>query len=283
MITFNEFIDTDIDETKIIIDYYLNYLEEFSNKEFPFDEQIKLKGIGNKFVTSIFKTTYINPDKKIQYIELLKMFDSNYMISESKSMASILKTLFNDKKEIKINRRKRLYAQLYSFTLDLVFESKEKTTYYDQLRINDFFTPDKSNKDRIKELINEAIDIINKDDSLTDKTKESIISYLEKAINDLSIEHVNWNKFLGRIKETIIILGAVGSFAGCILPFAQAQNKLEEAANILQNTSINYNYQTINNTYNIKNLKQLGVMNAIIALPESENIPKEIEIKTRNY
>ncbi|MFA6581000.1 MAG: hypothetical protein WCS79_04285, partial [Paludibacter sp.] len=115
-------------------------------------------------------------------------------------------------------------------------------------------------------------EIIKEDYSLKEKTKKSIIEYLEIALNELDREYVNWTKFIGRIKETIIVLGALGTFTGeFVSPLFNAREKLENATTVIQNTSINVNYNVISDTFNIQNIHQISSIKNLIALPSNDN------------
>lgn len=161
------------------------------------------------------------------------------------------------------------FQDLYSKTIELLNEATDKTMRFDSLKINDFYKPDNSNKNKIKELILEAIGIIEADDSLTEETKKSIIDYLNTAIIELERERVNWSRFLGRIKETVIVLGALGSLVGGVSTLINAQEKLEQTTIIIQKTSANLNYNVLNQTFNIHNIQHIESLTQLLELPEN--------------
>ena len=124
----------------------------------------------------------------------------------------------------------------------------------------------------------EAIGIIEVDDSLTEETKKSIIDYLNTAIIELERERVNWSRFLGRIKETVIVLGALGSLVGGVSTLINAQEKLEQTTIIIQKTSANLNYNVLNQTFNIHNIQHIESLTQLLEL--TENTHQENNNKT---
>jgi hypothetical protein len=279
MITFNDFIITEEEDSKKISEFYLDFLSEFSSKGFSFDEQLKLKGAAGKFLNSIDRATYIGLAKKEQYLDLLDRFQKelgHYRRGEN----SAFRTIFPNLRKSKLIRLQDAFQELYSFTLELINEATKNTMYFDDLKVNDFYKPDNSNKTKIKELIEEAIGLIMDDRSLTEKSKKNLIEYLEKAVKELERERVNWNRFLGRIKETAIVLGALGSFAAGTSTLFSAQEKLEQATIVVQKTSVNFNFNVLNATFNVQNIQHIGTINTMLELPENKDIQDVEEIKS---
>jgi hypothetical protein len=285
MITFNEFLNTSAEDSQKIFEFYLNFLGEFSGKDFPFDEQLKLKGAGGKFLSSIDSTTYIGKDSKEQYIALLDKFQNEFKLYRRRIGKPLLfRFLYPINDKTRLYRLQDTFQELYSATLELINEATNKTYYFDDLKVNNFFRPDNSNKQKIKDLINEAIILIREDSTLTEKSKKSIIDYLERAISELERERVNWTRFIGRIKETIIVLGALGSFAGGASSLFQAQEKLEQTTIIIQKTSVNFNFNVLNETFNVQNIQHIGSINNLLELPENKDIQdaEEVDLDEKN-
>jgi hypothetical protein len=271
---FNDFLNIDLEDNDKIIDYYLNYLQNLSNEDFPFEEQLKLRGVGTKFLDSIGRKNVVTTEKKNQYIALIGNLEDDYKRNRQVENLSILFRLLKIKsKKRSLIKLQDSYGELYSNTLSLINDLLRYQRYNsDDLRVNDFFKPEISNKSKVKELIKEAIELIKEDYSLKEKTKKSIIEYLEIALNELDREYVNWTKFIGRIKETIIVLGALGTFTGeFVSPLFNAREKLENATTVIQNTSINVNYNVISDTFNIQNIHQISSIKNLIALPSNDN------------
>lgn len=274
--TFNEYLNLEIEDSHQIFEYYLKYLEDFSSKNFPFDEQLKLKGAGGKFINSIDRTTYISQERQSEYSKLIDELQLDIRKYRRRNSISIISKL------ILLPRNKTLlfviqdsFQKLYSMTLELINESKNKSNFYDNLKINDFYKPDNSNKKKIKDLVNEAIALIRNDDTITTKTKNSIIDYLEISLRELDRERVNWTRFLGRIKETIIVLGALGSLAGGASFLFDAQGKLEQTTTIIQKTSVNINFNILHETFNVQFIQDSSSINRLLELPAEISSDKQ--------
>ena len=128
--------------------------------------------------------------------------------------------------------------------------NKSKRPTIESLGLGGFFNPNRSNKQRAKDLIRAAVKCIDLDDSLSEKAKQSIIQNLEKVVIELDKNNANWTEVFGKLKETIFVLGAVGSLIGgaaALSPLQQARQQLEEATKVIEETSIDINYETINN------------------------------------
>jgi len=271
--TFNEFLNIESDNSDIIFDYYLSYLLELSTKDFPYEEQLKLKGISGKYINCIEKITYISKEKRENYKSLIDEFIveiRNYR--RIKNSSKFITALFFSRKN-KIFHIQEIFEEIYSQTLEYINEASRSTEYStDNLKINDFYKPENSNKKLIKKLIQEAIELIVDDQTITEKTKKQIIDYLNRVLKRLDFEHTNWSKIIGNITEIILVLGALGSFVGGITPLLQAKEKLQESTVIIQKTSINLNYNSINETFNIQNIEQIGELNTtILQLKQTNN------------
>lgn len=272
--TFNDFLNIDGDNSDKIFEYYLNYLLELSSKDFPYEEQLKLKGISGKFINCIEKITYIGKDKRELYIELINQFIielRNYR--RIKNSSNNLTNLLFPSRKNKIFHIQEKFEEIYSHTLEFINEAARSINYnINNIRINGFYKPENSNKKLIKNLIKEAIDLINVDETITEKTKKQIIDYLNQVLRKLEYEHTNWSVVIGNITEIILVLGALGSFVGGISPLFQAKEKLEQTTTVIQKTSINLNYNTINETFNIQNVEKLSEFNTtILKLNENNN------------
>ena len=281
MTTFNDFMNAPLDDSQKISDFYLNFLGEFSNKNFPFDEQLKLKGAGSKFIDSIEKAMiYIGHEKKQKYIDLIDDFQKEFRIYRRiKNTPIILRFVYPTVRKSMVALQE-VFQILYTATLVLINEAMGQTYYFDDIDVNSFFKPENSNKQKIKDLIREAIGLIREDSTLTEITKKNIIEYLEKSLEELERKRVDWARFIGRIKEVVIVLGALGSFAGGANSLFQAKDKLEQSTDVIQKTSVNINFNIISKTFNIQNIKQLNTITNIIELPE--NCTEEIYSATEN-
>ncbi|WP_300671546.1 hypothetical protein [Desulfoluna sp.] len=280
---FNEFINTDFENFQVIFNYYLEFLEELSSKKFPFENVIKIKGAGGKFLNTIEKISYIPPPSKEKYMGLVdEVLDESRNYRQYADKTGLYKFLFPNHTIRILSRLQDSFQKLYSDSLELINDTTSKLYHFDELKLNDFFKPENSNKDIIKNLVNEAIDLIKEDESLTEKSKKIIIEYLEKALKELDYKYVNWTKFIGRIKETVIVLGALGSLIGGAGTLYNAHAKLEQVTETIQKTSVNINYTVLNETFNAQYIQNIGSINTFIKLPEKTDSEIKDKVKISN-
>ncbi len=95
-------------------------------------------------------------------------------------------------------------------------------------------------KKQIRDLIESSIEIIEQDNTLSPSTRKKLITHLHQCLSFL--DNDNKTSFLGYVKEAIIVLGALGSFAGGYYAFSEARSKLEDAEQIVEQSSVNYTY-----------------------------------------
>ena len=133
--TFNEFINTDVQDSRKIFEFYVNFLGEFSNKDFPYNEQLKLKGAGSKFVESIDKTTYISPEKREQYLKLLdKNLIDFKLYRKIEHTPFILRSLYSRGKKTRYFLLQDSFQDLFSKTLELISEASCSSYYFDDCK-----------------------------------------------------------------------------------------------------------------------------------------------------
>ncbi|MFY0481263.1 hypothetical protein ACI6PS_01555 [Flavobacterium sp. PLA-1-15] len=270
--TFTEYLNTDLDNSDLIFEYYLQYLSNLSSKEFPYEEQIQLKATSTKFINCIDNLTYIVKEKKEKYFDLINSIVEDVKVNRRrKDKSKILLFLLGKNGNI-IPKIKDDFEELYSQTLEFIGDASNMRHYrYNNLKLNGFFQPENSNKQQVKELILDAIELIKKDITISDKVKKQIIEYLQRVIKKLDNQYIDWSSVIGCIKETIIVLGALGGFVGGITPLVLAKEKLEETSKVIEKTSININYKTINETFNIQNVERLEQLNNTIFQIEQNN------------
>ncbi len=108
----------------------------------------------------------------------------------------------------------------------------------------DLYIPEGANRLDAERLIQDAIQIIRKDISLTPEARKKIISQLETALSNL--RKGDLKDFFGTVKEVVIILGALGLLAGgYYAAISQAQDKINDAVGIIEKTSINHNFKVL--------------------------------------
>lgn len=144
------------------------------------------------------------------------------------------------------------------------------------LDLFDFYLPDFSNKQRATELIQEVINLIQDENTLSITARKRIIAHLNDALNELKNPKPNWASFFGKIKEVVIVMGAVGSIVGGQCALIDAKNKLEEAIQVINETSINTYY------INLSNNQLTSSSQNISLLPEGLNSVNDKEQHDRN-
>lgn len=272
--TFNEYLYTDSQDIELIFNYYLSFLSEISNTNFPLEKQLQFKGASDKFLNSIEKFTYFETYKREDYEELLNKIESElHELKQIERKPFLLKILpFINSKKKQMYKIQDAFYELYSATMALVNDSIQKDYLYDNLELGEFYIPSKSNKSEITECINEAIECIKEDASITEKSKNALTNHLDKALRDLNSERTNWTRFFGKLKEVSVLLAALGSLAGNANSLYDAITKLEKAAIVIRKTSINISFNILNEVFNVQNMQNIGLLKNTI-LKIEDNVP----------
>lgn len=271
--TFTEYLNTETDNAEDIFEFYLTYLTNFSVNDFPYEENLKLKGVTLKFINCIEKIYYFEKTRKEDFTKLVEKlnFELRFYRNTKRNPSALLDFIIKNRKNRILNLQD-VFEEIYSTSLTLITESTKHREYKNNnLKLDGFYNPENSNKIQIKNLVKEAIELINSDNSITEKTKKQLIDYLNNVLKKLDREHINWSSVIGHIKEVIIVLGALGSCVGGITPLFQAKEKLEETSTVIQKTSVNLNYNSINETFNIQNIEQIGQLNSTILMLNEKN------------
>lgn len=268
---FNEYLYTDIQDIEDIFNFYLSFLNSLSNSKFSEEKQLQLKAASDKFLNSIEKFTYFETSKREDYEDIVRKLEEEFRqsrIIERKSF--FIKMLpFTKKRKHQTYIIQDTFRDLYSSTMRLINDVIQKEYVFDNLEVGDFYQPSKSNKEEIEALIEEAIQIIEDDTSITDFTKRKLTNHLEKAIRDLKSQRTNWTRFFGKLKETTVVLSALGSLAGSSNMLYDAITKIEKASITIRKTSINLSYNVLNEVFNVQNLQNLGLLkNSILKIEE---------------
>lgn len=74
MLTFNDYLNTNPEDSQIVFSFYLNFLGELSSKNFPYEEQLKLVGAGLKFTNTISKISYVKGETIESYSSTIHQF-----------------------------------------------------------------------------------------------------------------------------------------------------------------------------------------------------------------
>jgi len=275
--TLNDYLNLSSTNYQEISKYYLNFLEEFSSKKFPYEKKLQFKGTATKFLNSIEETTYLQKEKQEEYIKIVEQLNKSLSIYERRSKRSkVISLIFPPQSS---HRLESDFEKIYDRTIELINDSNKTLKYRNgDLKMNGFYEPKNSNKAQIKKLILEAIEFIKEDNSITEKSKKQLLEYLNKVLTNLDSEYTNWTDIIGKIKETIIVLGALGGFIGGISPLFDAKEKLEQTTVVIEKTSINLNYNVINETFNHSEILNINPSNSYILQIENnedkENVKK---------
>lgn len=258
---FNDYLNTEVGNSTVIFEYYLNFLKELSSQGFPYEEQLTLKGMALKFINCVEYVTYVVKEDKEKYLNQISLFIDELRVYRRYSDRIGIILIFYPFKKRSLHRVQDSFADIFTVTVDFINAAARMNRFSNNLELNGFYKPENSNKKKIKDLINEAIELLNEDMTLSEKSKKQIVKYLNKALQDLEREHVNWSMFIGRIKETIIVLGALGTIASSVSvvsPLLQIQEKLEETNAIIQTESVNINVNILTETFNVQNIEKFA-------------------------
>jgi hypothetical protein len=254
--------------TDRVFEYFNQYLADMPEKVFLPSSITSAKGLGVKYFDCLERISHSVNEKKDDYFKQIEHFLEACSAYNSYTNP-IIRLLVGNGEERRLNYCEKEHSKLQSLILELYSEAiKYKPSSY-HFELSGLFKPDQSNKGLIKSLIQEALDLIEKDSTLTDKTKAQLISQLRNILNDLNALKINWTISLGKMSEIIIVLGAIGSMIGGVSALREAEEKIRTATEVVKQTSIKINYQVVNdifensNTYNFitlpkPDINQLG-------------------------
>jgi hypothetical protein len=246
ILTLNE---NDPNDLKICYDYLKNYLDNIKNKEeWAIEDVTELNVLIGKFIQ------FANPIKS--------------------DIKDLIKNLRKESNYFEKNIYKREYNLISAtqFEIDSAFHSiyssfleiyKKIDQYYrhqkeDLLDFDGLINYDLSNKKGAQNIIQEAIKLIEDDNTLSKKSKEKIIKYLNDAIQELNKPQTKWKNFFIKIGQVIFVLSALGGIVGGVNAgsnLLEARDKVENANKEIVNTSINVNHMNIENTFKQKKIE----------------------------
>lgn len=271
-----EFLQIDIkcdDSVDLIFQPLIIYMNMIREEKFNYDQAFHLPGVIDKFISLLSfygQETSNLSEATNEFMEILGRVSNFKGTKYVEKTTSVLRRLFDKNKAPKYRPEITIITQVeadirvklgkcFQLLYDKVIKyyNEFKNNYQKEVNLDGFFNPDNSNLEDAKKLINQAIKIIESSDKISDKAKKSILNHIKKALNEIDKPKPNWTITFGRIKETIIILGAIGSLAGGIyggisghIAMNQAKGKLEEAEKIIEKTSINLNHKNIKSIFN---------------------------------
>jgi len=137
-------------------------------------------------------------------------------------------------------------------TYNLVKDGQPKSR---DLDLEGFYNPNHANKSKAKQLLIIAREQIERNLALSTKPKKSLTDFITKAVMEFDKPNSNWTLIFGRLKEVITVLNALESLANSIKgagTLSLARQKIEESIQVVDQTSININYNTMNHIFNIE-------------------------------
>lgn len=274
-----EYIKLDIKNHKdreLIFEVFIQTLSTLPENNFSHQKILLLKNFSEKFWDALREKRYFDDEKK-QFIsdpiEKLRKISRQKEVIKTKSFFIRLLSFKQNPKRLNFELED-IFESLLNKSVKLISESKEFNYLHTHLDIGEFYNPRNSNKNKVKKLLKEAIELLKEDDVFKQKHKNKIIAFIEDAINELDNEYTNWTDFLGKLKEVAIILGAVGSMVGGFAAI-NAKEKVEAAAEVISITSITLNYKIIEETFKINNLRQIEQFNKVLQIEESSDIEED--------
>lgn len=257
-----EFLKIDIKDEQSVDNIFLvtlKYLDKIKAQDFEYELMIPLRGVLNKFsncadfhgvedielneavnqfITVVNKTTYL-PNEAADNTTLKNIFGAGQK-----------KNLINETNAPIFQDFQKLYNSLIA-TYNLVKDGKPKSR---DLELEGFYNPNNANKEKAKRLILVAKNKIDQNSSLSKKAKKAITDFITKALVEFEKPNSNWTLIFGRLKEVNSVLNALGSLAIGIKgadTIGLAKQKIEEAVMVIDQTSVNINYNTMNHIFDI--------------------------------
>lgn len=256
-----DFLKIDIKQENAVDNVFivtLKYLDKIKSVDFEYEQLIPLRGILNKFANCAsfngienFELSNATDD----FIEIVNQTTYRPVVEESGLIyffgKAPKKAPINQTNAPVYQKFQRLYNALIA-TYNLVKDGKPKSR---ELELEGFYNPDNSNKDKAKNLIVEARTQIERNTSLAAKPRKVIADFITKAIIEFDKPNSNWTVIFGRLKEVTSVLNALGSLATGIKGASSidmALKKIEEGVQVIDQTSVNINYKTMNHIFDIE-------------------------------
>lgn len=123
--------------------------------------------------------------------------------------------------------------------------------FYEDFRL--IYNPEVSSKEKAIQLLKEALKHIDDEQALTKRSKQKIKEQIEKIIDILKERRTDWIQYFGYLTRTLTLLGALGSAVGggvSLYSLHKAQEAMNQANTIIQNTSINYSFNQFTQAHN---------------------------------
>jgi hypothetical protein len=239
---FLELDESDFSRFSDAYDYTIELLDRFNKSDFKFDMCSQVDNVVSKLLQFGSENKDLSEDissikKKLQSL-IEKAWEYHRGTLSTKQLDFYFHHLITPVTSFYTKMNKTIRSQVKDEHLDF----------------NGMFIYDNSNKRLVIDLLTDVIDLIDTDPIISTKSKNKLKKHLNDCITELVNPKSNWSFFFSRIAETTIILGSLGSIAGGIAATSnlfEAQEKVEEAAKTVVNTSVNINYNNVQDIFNI--------------------------------
>lgn len=248
--------ESDVDA---IFSYLRNFIDDLSRGNFTNEQVFALEAIVDKFLHAVKHYADLAPKdidlaKQLAEVVVAEVFGVPHEIRRRvHSPSSLVTYLFARQTQ---RERSELWQQTYQKCAQLhthlvaIYNTfaAQRDSKYQHLDMDDFYLPDLADKQRASVLIEDAVNLIDQDNTLNRRAKDRILAHLRRAIGEMHKPRTDWSVYFGHVKEAIIVLGAIGSIVGGQCVLLAAKDKIEEATQVIEHTSINQNYLSL--TYN---------------------------------
>jgi len=257
-----EFLKIDIKQENSVDSVFLvtlKYLDKLKANDFEYELLIPLRGVLNKFANcanfhgvenielSQATDDFINTVNQTTYRPVVEEEGGFIDFFGKKSKKNII-----TKANAPIYQKfQNLYNVLIA-TYNLVKDGQPKSR---DLDLEGFYNPNHANKSKAKQLLIIAREQLERNLALAAKPKKSLNDFITKAVMEFDKPNSNWTLIFGRLKEVVTVLNALESLANSIKgasTLSIARMKIEEAIQVVDQTSININYKTMNHIFNIE-------------------------------
>lgn len=262
-ITFDKFLLLDerkFNDFQAAFYYIKSYTENFEDDNYEFKSLINLRGLIDKFLQfgqpiekemAQYQSNLFNATEKLE--------SHSYKFKRGKVKEDTIQKSFQD-----------FHTSLLLVYNKISFYLRKNEPDPEHLDFSGLFSYDTSNKKLAINYILEALELIKIDPTITDTSKERILAYLNDTISELSNPKSNWTQWHSKLAEVLIVIGTLGSIVSGIASgsnLLKAKDKLEAAKETIVKTSLNLNYQNIQETFVIE--KNISIENnQIIVITE---------------
>lgn len=227
------------------VDYLSLDINDISNhdKMFRFIQEQMNEIKGSNFKADNSHIIYGMIDKFIEFAKVCEAYVEPYSIERANEFIEKLIETGSKADSNRIDNCMSSFEKLNSHLI-IIYNRIVKNNF-DLFQYQDFSlicNVNRSNKDKAISLIENAIEILKNDTILSKRKKEQIINQLQKIVENLKKEKPNWTFHFGKLTQSIILLGALGSFAGGVgtwYAIDKAREELINSFNVTHRTSIN--------------------------------------------